>query len=110
MSITTSDNRKDALMLTSNGFNIAMFAKPLAVVAAIAAAGIMSPAFAQSSHGRDAARADRQSVRQIDEYAPSRGGRDAYAAARGSSMQLDPNSPEATGGGSLGYNQHLLID
>jgi hypothetical protein len=110
MSITTSDNRKDALMLTSNGFNIAMFAKPLAVVAAIAAAGIMSPAFAQSSHGRDVARADRQSVRQIDEYAPSRGGRDAYAAARGSSMQLDPNSPEATGGGSLGYNQHLLID
>jgi len=27
----------------------------------------------------------------------------------GQSFQLDPNSPEATGGGSLGYNQNLLI-
>jgi len=29
--------------------------------------------------------------------------------APGPSLQLDPNSPEATGGGSLGYNQNLLI-
>jgi hypothetical protein len=27
----------------------------------------------------------------------------------GQSFHLDPNSPEATGGGSLGYNQNLLI-
>ena len=97
-------------MLTSNRFKIALFAKPaVAVIAAVAAGSIVSPAFAQASHHRDAASVDRQIVRQNDERAISRSGRNAFGMASGQSFQLDPNSPEATCGGGLGYNQNLLI-
>ena len=97
-------------MLTSNRFKIAMLAKPtLAFIAAVTAGSIVSPAFAQSSYHRNTAGADRQIVRQHDGRTASKSGRNAFAAAPGPGFQLDPNSPEATGGGSLGYNQNLLV-
>ena len=97
-------------MLTSNRFKIAMFAKPtLAFIAAVTAASIVSPAFAQPSYFRNTAGADREVVRQHDERTISKSAREAFSMAPGPSLQLDPNSPEATGGGSLGYNQNLLI-
>jgi hypothetical protein len=97
-------------MLTSNQFKIAKFTKPtLAFIAAAAVASIVSPAFAQSSNHRDAAGADRQIVRQSTERTSSKSGRNAFGMAPGQSSQLDPNSPEATGGGSLGYNQNLSV-
>ena len=96
-------------MLTSSRFKIAMFTKPtLAFIAAVAAGSIVSPAFAQSSYHRDAAGADRQVVRQNAERTSNKSGRNAWGMAPGQSFQLDPNSPEATGGGSLGYNQNLI--
>src|SRR5258707_7426673 len=107
MSLTTSDNRRNTLMLTSNRLKIAKFTKPtLAFIAAAAAASIVSPAFAQSSNHRDAVGADRQIVRQNTEHTSSR---NAFGMAPGRSSQLDPNSPEATGGGSVGYNQNLSV-
>jgi len=86
-----------------------MFAKPtLAFIAAVTAASIVSPAFAQPSYFRNTG-ADREIVRQHDERTISKSAREAFSMAPGPSLQLDPNSPEATGGGSLGYNQNLLI-
>jgi hypothetical protein len=97
-------------MPTSNRFKIARFTKPaLAFIAAVAAGSVVSPAFAQSSYHRNAAGADRQIVRQNDERTIGRSARRAFGMTSGQRFQLDPNSPEATGGGSLGYNQHLLI-
>jgi hypothetical protein len=96
-------------MLTSNRFKIAMFTKPaLGLIAAVVAGSIVSPAFAQSSYHRDVAGADRQIVRKNVAHVSGRSGRDAFGMASGPSSQLDPNSPAATGGGSLGYNEHLL--
>jgi len=96
-------------MLTSNRFKIAKFTKPtLAFIAAVAAGSIVSPAFAQSSNHRDAAGANRQIVRQNAERTSSKSGRNAFGMASGPA-QFDPNSPEATGGGSLGYNQNLSV-
>ena len=37
-----------------------------------------------------------------------RSARNAFGMATGSPLGLDPNSPQATGGGSLGYNEMLL--
>src|SRR5947209_19638450 len=99
MSLTTSGNRRNAHMLTSNRLSIAMFTKPtLAFVAAVAAGSIVSPAFGQPSYHRDPTGEDRQIVRQHDERTASRGGRNAFGMAPGATFQLDPNSPEATGG------------
>ena len=97
-------------MLTSNRLKIAMITKPtLAFIAAVATASTVSPAFAQSLYHRDATGADRQIVRQHEMPAPSKSGRNAFGNAPGSSFQLDPYSQAATGGGSLGYNQKLLV-
>ena len=38
----------------------------------------------------------------------SRDARNAFGMSTGSLFTLDANSPEATGGGSLGYNEKLL--
>ena len=97
-------------MLISNRFKIAMITKPtLAFIAAVAAGSIVSPAFAQSLYHRDGTGADHQIVRQHKEPAPNKSGRNAFGVALGPSFQLDPNSPAATGGGSFGYNQKLLV-
>jgi hypothetical protein len=102
MSLTTSDNRRNIAMLTSNGFKVAM------IIAAVATGSIVSPALAQSLHHRDGTGKDRQIIWQDEESTSSRSGRNAFGMAPGLSFQRDPNSPAATGGGSLGYNQKLL--
>jgi hypothetical protein len=38
-----------------------------------------------------------------------RAGRNAFDMTTGLALRLDANSPEATGGGSLGYNDKLLV-
>jgi hypothetical protein len=90
--------------------------KKLITIVAIAASVMATPAFAQSfdpdvgtgnvlsfSYGPSGAE-------QTGKVAGRQSGLDAYAMVPGpSSAVTDSNSPAATGGGSEGYNQELLI-
>ena len=80
----------------------------LTFLAAVTTASIVSPAFAESSYLRDGARKGPQVVRQHDAATRSKSARSAFGMASGPA-QFDSNSPEATGGGSLGYNEKLLV-
>ncbi len=91
------------------------------VAGALLAALSASPALAQAynpGYGTGNVILDPPSW-QAQKLAPANGGAFAYAPARARagnafayaaqrSYGINPNSPEATGGGSLGYNEHLL--
>jgi hypothetical protein len=90
--------------------------KKLITIVAITASVMATPAFAQSfdpskgtgnvlpfSYGANGAE-------QTGKMAGRQSGLDAFAMVPGtSSAAIDSNSPAATGGGSEGYNQELLI-
>jgi hypothetical protein len=77
-----------------------------ALIAAIVAASIVSPALAESAYSPDVAGKSRH-VRKHQAASVHIRGRNAYGSAVVGSG-LDPNSPEMAGGGSLGYNRKLL--
>jgi opacity protein-like surface antigen len=94
----------------------------IALIAAIAAAGIASPAFAQSlnpeagsgnvagfSHGPTPAQNDEYVVPQSNhaKTASRQNGLHAFASVPGNSSNSGANDPAFTGGGSAGYNQML---
>jgi hypothetical protein len=90
--------------------------KKLIAIVAITASVMATPAFAQSfdkdfgtgnvqsfSYGADGSE-------QTGKIAARQSGLDAYAMVPGNSWSAtDSNSAAATGGGSEGYNQELLI-
>jgi hypothetical protein len=95
----------------------------LALLAATVAIGLSSPALAQSSNSSlgvgnellvgygvnsDENGIQRHSRPQFHAARPR--ARALYNVAPSNPSALDPNSTAATGGGSLGYNQMLLID
>jgi ABC-type sugar transport system substrate-binding protein len=94
----------------------------IALIAAIAAAGIASPALAQSfepeaGSGNVAEFSYAPTPAQNDEYvvpqsshaktAARQNGLHAFASVPGSSSNSSSNNPAFTGGGSAGYNQML---
>jgi hypothetical protein len=98
-----------------------MFSK---IAVAVALAAFTSPGFAQSfdpdlgtgnlvplSHAPIAPRHDKATARLMDEagFARRQNGFDAFAMSPATQPNLDPNSPALAGGGSLGYNQMLLL-
>ena len=95
----------------------------LAVIAAVAAMGIASPAFAQSfdpdvgtgnigpsGYVASVPHNDKIAVRQNShgKIAARRSGMHSFAMVPGPQTGPNPNDPALTGGGSLGYNQMLL--
>jgi hypothetical protein len=97
----------------------------LALIAAVMAAASASPAFAQSfdpeagtgnvvqfSYAPIAPQNDRIAVRQgrHSRMTARQNGLNAFAMVPGGRSGRDANDPALTGGGSLGYNQNLLID
>jgi hypothetical protein len=79
-----------------------------ALAVSLIAAGTASSAFAQQSH-QYAPGASRHAGHSRDGAASNRSGREAFGMASSTGTGFsDPNSPAATGGGSLGYNRHLL--
>jgi hypothetical protein len=90
--------------------------KKLITIVAITASVMATPAFAQS-FDKDFGTGNVQSfsygangAEQTGRIAGRQSGLDAYAMVPGvSSTVTDSNSPAATGGGSEGYNQELLI-
>jgi hypothetical protein len=94
----------------------------LAVIATVAAAGIASPALAQSfdpeagsgnivpfSYAPIAAQNDTVAVRQTShaKIAARQNGLHAFAMVPRSAAQGNANDPALTGGGSAGYNEML---
>ena len=94
----------------------------LALIAAIAAAGIASPALAQSfdpeagsgnvapfSYGPDPVQRDAVAVRPSSQgkIAARRNGLHAFAMVPRSAADGNANDPALTGGGSAGYNEML---
>jgi hypothetical protein len=94
----------------------------LALIAAIAVAGIASPALAQSfdpdngtgnvvsfGYGPMGAPNDTVAVRQTNhgKIARRQNGLRAFARVPGGAAGGDSNDPALTGGGSIGYNQLL---
>lgn len=84
------------------------FLTTLAVLTAIA-----TPAFAQSfdpdnGTGNVLPFAYPPTAPQNDKIAVRRSGLHSFAMVPGPRSAFNPNSPEATGGGSLGYNEMLL--
>jgi hypothetical protein len=94
----------------------------LALIAAIAVAGIASPALAQSfdpdtgtgnvlsfSYGPIGTQNDTVAVRQTNhgKIAGRQNGLRAFARVPGGAAGVDSNDPALTGGGSAGYNQLL---
>ena len=67
---------------------------------------IAAPAFAQSPGYSDRTGTDQQINRH--QSAAVKPAVNAFAMVPKFGIQIDPNSPEATGGGSLGYNQLLM--
>jgi hypothetical protein len=97
----------------------------LAVIAAVTAAATAAPAFAQSfdpdagtgnivqfSYAPNAPQNDQAVVRQgrHGRAAARQNGLHAFAMVPGGRSGRDVNEPALTGGGSLGYNQNLLIE
>ena len=89
--------------------------KKLIAIVAIAASVMATPAFAQSfdpdaGTGNVLSFNSEQTAQQNHKVAGRQSGLDAYAMVPGTSRSAtDSNSPAATGGGSDGYNQELLI-
>jgi opacity protein-like surface antigen len=92
----------------------------IALIAAIAAVGIASPALAQSlnpeagsgnvagfSYGPTPAQNDEYIVPQNSQTAARQNGLHAFASVPGASSNSGSNDPAFTGGGSAGYNQML---
>ena len=94
----------------------------MALIAAIAAAGIASPALAQSfdpeagsgnvlgfSYAPSAVQNDEFAVRQSShaKTVARQNGLHAFASVPGTSPNSGSNDPASTGGGSAGYNQML---
>ena len=79
--------------------------KTCLLIAAIWAAAIASPVVADAAtrHGHARQHVTHQRVINSD------AGHAAFGMYSAPSSRFDPNSPAATGGGSLGYNQKLLI-
>jgi hypothetical protein len=90
--------------------------KKLIAIVALTASVMATPAFAQSFN-KDFGTGNVQSFsygsnasEQTGKIAGRQSGLDAYAMVPGASgPATDSNSPSATGGGSEGYNQELLI-
>ncbi len=100
----------------------------IATVAALLAAGIASPAFAQSfdhtgsqmayyydstgkqTWGSWGPQAAAQPVAHFRHVATRRSGFRAYAAVPTASGAFGSPAPLATGGGSIGYNENLRTD
>jgi hypothetical protein len=97
----------------------------LVVIAAVTAVATTAPAFAQSfdpdagtgnvvqfSYAPIAPQNDQAAVRQgrHGRNAARENGLNAFAMVPGGRSGRDANDPALTGGGSLGYNQNLLID
>ena len=95
----------------------------LALIAAVAAIGIASPAFAeffnpqegtrdelQFSYKSNAPHSDKIVVRENShgKITVRQSGLHAFAMVPGPQAGPNPNDPALTGGGSLGYNQMLL--
>ena len=93
----------------------------LITIVALAATVIATPAFAQYNPGPTTGSASNRIERSIGHYtgdstsqtaqrADRQDGLHAFAMVPGTTAAAtNPNSPAATGGGSLGYNQELLI-
>lgn len=79
--------------------------KTCLLIGAIWAAAIVSPVVADAAtrHGHAHQHVTHQRV------VHSNAGHAAFGMYSAPSYRFDPNSPAATGGGSLGYNQKLLI-
>jgi hypothetical protein len=75
------------------------------LIAAVWAAAIVSPVLADAATRHGHARQHLTHQRTIT----SNAGHAAFGMYTAPSYRFDPNSPAATGGGSLGYNQKLLI-
>jgi hypothetical protein len=80
---------------------------------------LATPAFAQSfdpevGTGNVMSFRSEPAVSQNDRFTLRHNGRNAYAASPRARSVLrpssNPNSPANTGGGTLGYNERLLID
>jgi hypothetical protein len=89
--------------------------KKLITIVAITASVMATPAFAQS-FDPDVGTGNVQSFgygtngsEQTGKITGRQSGLDAYARVPWTSSATDSNSPGATGGGSEGYNQELLI-
>jgi hypothetical protein len=95
----------------------------LALIAAVAAVGTASPAFAEFfnpqegtgnevpfSYQSTAPHNDKMAVRHNSHgnSAIRRSGMDAFGMVSGPQTGSDPNDPALTGGGSLGYNRMIL--
>jgi hypothetical protein len=90
------------------------------ILAALAVVTVMAtPSFAQSfdpevGTGNVMSFRSEPAASQNDRFALRHNGRKAFAAAPRARAALrpisNPNSPANTGGGSLGYNERLLID
>ncbi len=76
------------------------------IFASTFALSVAVPAFAQSP-GYDYRTGADQQINRHQSAAVKRA-RNAFAMEPNFGIHIDPNSPEATGGGSLGYNQLLL--
>ena len=76
------------------------------IFASTFALSVAIPAFAQSPGYDNRTGADKQINRH--QSAAVKRGPNAFAMESKPGIQLDSNGPEATGGGSLGYNQLLL--
>lgn len=75
------------------------------MIAAVWAAAIVSPVLADAATHHGHARQHVVHERVIN----STVGHAAFGMYTAPAYRFDPNSPAATGGGSLGYNQKLLI-
>ena len=89
--------------------------KKLITIVAITASVMATPAFAQSFN-KDFGTGNElpfsynsNGAEQTGKIAGRQSGVDAFAMVPGTSSVTDDNSPAATGGGSEGYNQELLI-
>jgi hypothetical protein len=84
----------------------------LALIAALAILSLSSPVLAQS-HGVNAAESGPVGTQRQGPpffHSVRRHGRQLYDLAPSELPASNPNSSASTGGGSLGYNQMLLID
>jgi hypothetical protein len=88
--------------------------KKLITIVALATSVMAAPAFAQSfdpdfGTGNVLPLHHGTTTRQIGKIADRQSGLNAYAMVSGVSSASDSNSPAATGGGSEGYNQEVLM-
>ena len=97
--------RKKFILPKQNGAKTVKTAAKI-IFASVFALSVAVPAFAQSSSYGYRTGADQQINRH--QSAAVKRARNAFAMESKFGIQIESNSPEATGGGSLGYNQLLL--